>query len=343
MVDAYAYNPYSPEGNWRVSSSYYLSCELLVSLAQCQLMPIKWRGSSLLKAFLAEEVLVKMESHYVMESGFYMTAFAATIFIGSLVTVGVLLLTLLISLTIMLQSCQSRSEVVVELQNPSYDYNYCKMFSLHAELNNLEPKDFPSICRTPAMQHINKAQYENDLNASLWVVERHFDSVMASHDGLDVVLMDIDDILPNPHYTPHLADRLHQYDRSNCFEEAPRLKQVLFLRLYMKLKAGGWSLILLSRKPENERNATMGQLVSAGYSGWSSVIFRLDNEMGIDTSEFFYRQKAGLQKSGFRIAGVISSRMDALNKPSLGERSFKLPNEMYYRFDHHTENTYLTE
>jgi hypothetical protein len=40
-----------------------------------------------------------------------------------------------------------------------------------------------------------------------------------------------------------------------------------------------------------------------------------------------------MQKDGFIIAGVISSRMDALTGPYLGKRIFKLPNAVYYNLD----------
>lgn len=131
-----------------------------------------------------------------------MTSFAATIFIGALVTFGILLLTLLIALTVMLQSCQSKSAGVVEIGKLSDDYNYCKIYVLHAELNGLEADDFPSICKDLAVRYIKEGQYARDLNFTMWVVEGYFNSITPVYDGLDVVLMDIDDILPtNIHYT----------------------------------------------------------------------------------------------------------------------------------------------
>eukprot|EP00257_Ricinus_communis_P022012 XP_015581624.1 uncharacterized protein At2g39920 [Ricinus communis] len=235
----------------------------------------------------------EMGSHYVVESGFYMTSFAAIIFVGALVTVGVLFITLLIALTVMLQSCESRSKGIIEIQIPNDDYNYCKTFTLHAELNNLGPDDFPPICRNLAFHSIKESHYERDLNSTMWLVEKYFDSVEPLNDGLNVVLMDIDDILPsNPE---------------------------------------GWSLILLSRKPERLRNATTEHLTLAGYRGWSSVIMRLDDEMGMDSHKYFLKRRMMIQREGFRITGIISSQMDALIGPSLpGQHIFKFPNPIYY-------------
>lgn len=130
-----------------------------------------------------------------------MTSFAATIFIGALVTVGVLLITLLITLSVMLQSCQSRSHGVIENKKLGYDYNTCKALALHAELNYLEPSQVPRFCRVLAVRYIEEGQYARDLNSTMSMVENHFESVDPLDDGLDAVLMDIDDSLSlNPQY-----------------------------------------------------------------------------------------------------------------------------------------------
>lgn len=67
--------------------------------------------------------------------------------------------------------------------------------------------------------------------------------------------------------------------------------------------------------------------------------YRLDNEMQMDSCEYLSRRRRILQKEGFHIIGLISSQMDALTGQSLGKRVFKLPNPLYYSFDHHIEST----
>lgn len=49
---------------------------------------------------------------------------------------------------------------------------------------------------------------------------------------------------------------------------------LLVLRLFLKLKASGWSLSLFTRKHSRYRNGTVDILVSAGYGGWSSLLMR---------------------------------------------------------------------
>jgi len=159
-------------------------------------------------------------SHYGIESGFYMTSLTATIFFASLVTLGVLLITLLVSLTIMLQSCQSKSTGVIELLNINNYYSYCSVHSLHAEINNLEGYDLPNKCRDLAIHYMKGGQYAKDLNLVVSMIDDYFKSVRPSDDGLDVVLMDIDDIVPSNPYTTKL------YHRYSLATNAPLYRMV---------------------------------------------------------------------------------------------------------------------
>ncbi|GMP23266.1 hypothetical protein CsSME_00000935 [Camellia sinensis var. sinensis] len=282
-------------------------------------------------------------SHYVVEAGFYMTSFAATLFLAALVTCGVLLVTLLIALTVMLQSCESRNAGIVEISKANENYNYCKIFSLHAELNSLDVDQFPEICRITAVQYIKEGQYAKDLNLTMGVAENYFNGVRPLEDGLDMVLMDIDDFLPlTSHCTDPLQSRISQFGCGDCLQEAKNLKQIFILKLYTKLQAGGWKLILFSRKPEKQRNATIEYLISAGYGGWSSLVMRLEDEMQMDSREYFSRLRNSLQKQSCRITAVISSQMDALTGPYSGNRMFKLPSPIYH-MEHYFESTNLPQ
>ncbi|KAK2983250.1 hypothetical protein RJ640_023370 [Escallonia rubra] len=128
-----------------------------------------------------------------MESGIYMSSFAAAIFIGALVTVGLLVITLIIALTVMLQSCQSKSAGVVEMQKFGDDYNFCKIYAMHAELNSLSADSVPAFCNDVAVRYIEKGLYMKDLNITVSMAEHYFGNVKPLDDGLDVVLMDVDD------------------------------------------------------------------------------------------------------------------------------------------------------
>lgn len=277
-------------------------------------------------------------SHYGIESGFYMTSLTATIFFASLVTLGVLLITLLVSLTIMLQSCQSKSTGVIELLNINDYYSYCSVHSLHAEINNLEGYDLPNICRDLAIHYIKGGHYARDLNIVVSMIDDYFKSMRPSDNGLDVVLLDIDDIIHSNPYSSNLYHRFHNDSISNCMKEAKNVKLMFVLRLYMNLQTDGWSIILLSRESEINQNVTINHLVSAGFRSWSSLMMRAEDSDSTKGDEYFSRQRSMIQKKGFHIKSIISSHLDALSAPDTRIRNFLLPGLVCDKFEHQIES-----
>ena len=66
---------------------------------------------------------------------------------------------------------------------------------------------------------------------------------------------------------------------------------------------------------------------------------RSDDEVHMDSREYFSRRRVVMQRDGLRITCVISSHFDALTGPYLGKQVFKLPNAVYYNFEHQFEST----
>nr|ACJ85467.1 unknown [Medicago truncatula] len=273
----------------------------------------------------------EMGSSFVLESGFYITSFSATIFIAGFAALGLLLVTLLVSMAMMLQSCQNSNGGIIELRNINNDYSYCKIHSLHAKLNNLEEHNVPNICKDLALQYIKGGQYARDLDSTKSVIEDYFNGVKPSEDGFDVVLIDIDSLFQwNP---PHSSNLLLSI--SNCIIDAKYLKRVLMLRIYKNLQAGGWSIILLSRESGTHQNVTINHLVDAGFRGWSSLMMRADDEDSTKENEYFSRQRNVIQTKGFRIKSIISSHVDILTvtDADTGMRKFLLPDPICDMFE----------
>ncbi|KAF9598529.1 hypothetical protein IFM89_028061 [Coptis chinensis] len=277
-------------------------------------------------------------SHYQMESGLFVTSFAASLFIVSLVTIAVLFITLLTTLIVMLQSCENRNNGVLQLPRRSDQYDYCRTLSVQAEVNRFEVDEIPSICKAHAVQYIKDGQYLRDLNWTMCLVNSYFNNSKPEADGLDVVLMDIDDILALSHPYHTFEYQINLYEMMDQFEVEKIQAGAYFLELYTKLQARGWSLILISRKPEKLRNATLEALVYSGYGGWSSLIMRPDDETLDESWKYLSRRRAELQDFGYRITSVISSNMAALTGPCLGKRVFKLPSPLLYKLEHHVNS-----
>ncbi|CAH8265363.1 unnamed protein product [Arabidopsis lyrata] len=249
-------------------------------------------------------------SRYSMESGCYMTSLAASIFIASLVTFGVLMITLFIALSTMLQTCENRNIGIVEAQRLDESFGYCKILSIHSQLNSLgDESELPLLCREVALRRIKQGIYVRELNFTIQLALTYFQTIKPMNDNRDVVVIDIDDT--------NLLEQDSYYMK--YIEEAKHQKSILTLELYSKLRSQGYSMVLLSRRPETERNATTEQLKSRGYSDWSHLIMREDT-----------RQKEELER-GHRVIGFIGNHMDVLRGQWnwQSKRLFKLPSLTY--------------
>ncbi|KAK9124401.1 hypothetical protein Sjap_014003 [Stephania japonica] len=269
----------------------------------------------------------------MVESGIYISSFAATIFVAALITVGVLFISMVITLTVMLQSCRNQNTGVLELQKARIEHSYCRVLSLQAELDRLEP-EFPALCKTYAIQYMEEGQYLKDLSLAIRAAKNYFSSLKPNDDGLDTILMDMDSgmLSSEPFHETHLLKRRsHKHDGEDEAVEGMHPVNMQLLDLYSMLQTSGWSLILISRKPEMQRNATVESLISAGYRGWSSISMRSESEMQMEDWEYFSTKQAELQRVGFRVIGVISNQLDALRGSSSGNHVFKLPNSHYYK------------
>ncbi|KAG0475171.1 hypothetical protein HPP92_014857 [Vanilla planifolia] len=273
---------------------------------------------------LASRRQSEMGSQYMVESGFYMSSFTATIFIAALVSVGLTLLTLLVALVMMLKSCQSTGSGVLEHGKESYLLDYCNLFVFHAELNNMKAGEIPVICKFHDL-HYFKRRYLQDFNTSLRFVEEHFSRLMPDDDGLDVILLDADDVLS----LIGNFSRISSLYGNKQFEDMKHQAHMLLVRLHTRLQATSWSLVLFSRKLTKNWNSIASNLISCGYSGWSSLILRSDGEMQMENWEYLSSRRLQMQRQGFRIAGLISSQMDTFRGPCLGRRNFKLTNLLY--------------
>ncbi|XP_010508947.1 PREDICTED: uncharacterized protein At2g39920 isoform X2 [Camelina sativa] len=255
----------------------------------------------------------ELGSRYTIESGCYMTSLAASIFIASLVTFGVLMITLVIALATMLQSCGNRDiRTVVEAQRLEESFSYCKILSLHSHLNSLQQEDnieLPLLCKDVALRRIKQGIYLRELNFTIHMALTSFQTIKPMNDSRDVVVFDIDDT--------NLLEQDGYYMK--YIEEAKHQRSKLILELYSKLISQGYTMVLLSRRPERERNITIEQLKSRGYSDWSRLIMREDT-----------RQKEELER-GQRVIGVIGNHMDVLRGQWnwQSKRLFKLPSLTY--------------
>lgn len=269
------------------------------------------------------------------DSGVYLTSLAVTVLISAIAIIGILLFTLVITLAILLASCQSKPDVVVkDGTGPEMGVDVCRSIILNFELNNIQGNNvFPSMCEEYVFQYMTRGQYVTDVNGAIEAAENCLISAIVNGDGSDTVILDIDETaLSNFPYFSTFQHRsmLHKVDAWNHWvEEAKSPPLVPTLKLYQKLQNHGVALIFLSGRHENQRDSTVENLLHAGYSGWTMLIMRTKDEMQMNAQAYKSRHRLHLESKGLHVKGVIGDQWSDIRGPAVGNCTFKLPNPLY--------------
>lgn len=153
------------------------------------------------------------------------------------------------------------------------------------------------------------------------------------------------------------------FDQYMLLAESPVLPASL--SLYKELQRLGFTIFILTGRSEPFRNATEANLQSAGYSNWERLIlrylitllslcFQILNIFHLCSKQFWFlclmyvffnrgpsdkskkaveyksEKRKELEDAGYRIRGNSGDQWSDLLGYAIGQRSFKLPNPMYY-------------
>lgn len=153
-------------------------------------------------------------------------------------------------------------------------------------------------------------------------------------DGKDAWVFDIDETLLSnlPYYQAHGFGSV-TFDEASFDEwvdvaEAPALPASL--KLYKELKKLGFKIFLLTGRSEHQRNATAKNLLCAGYNNWERLLLRGPSDQGTTATVFKSEKRSDLINEGYRIHGSSGDQWSDLLGFAEAQRSFKLPNPMYY-------------
>ncbi|KAF2531273.1 hypothetical protein F2Q70_00033266 [Brassica cretica] len=102
------------------------------------------------------------------------------------------------------------------------------------------------------------------------------------------------------------------------------------LRLYNALKKLGFTIVLLTGRDEHQRSVTETNLRDAGYSGWERLLLRGPEDQGKSATNYKSEQRSKLIGQGFKIRGNTGDQWSDLLGFAVADRSFKVPNPMYY-------------
>ncbi|KAG0477900.1 hypothetical protein HPP92_012619 [Vanilla planifolia] len=210
----------------------------------------------------------------------------------------------------------------------------CSSWQLAVETDNLRDwSTIPAGCESYLGHYMLGGRYRNDSRVVADSAVEYALSLQRFRRNTDIWIFDVDETsLSNlPYFSQH-GFGVQPYNKWRFGKwvmkgAAPPLPETL--RLYKVLVSVGIKVVFLTGRTAEYRNATVYNLKKAGYHTWEKLILRSANQGGT-ALQYKSEVRARLERGGLRIVGNIGDQWsDILGSPE-GERTFKLPDPMYY-------------
>ncbi|CAI9114232.1 OLC1v1014901C1 [Oldenlandia corymbosa var. corymbosa] len=212
----------------------------------------------------------------------------------------------------------------------------CLSWRLAVETYNLRNWGMlPSSCEDYVGHYMLGKQYRKDCEAVADVAIEYAKSLKLSGNGKEIWVFDIDETtLSNlPYYArsdvqfgalPYNATRFDEWVATG---DAPAVPAVL--RLYKTVLALGIKPVFLSGTKEKLRQSRISNLNKAGYRKWEKLILKGQNEPH-SSVEYKSNKRTELVEAGYIIVGNIGDQWSDLIGTNVGNRTFKVPDPMYF-------------
>ncbi|KAJ6820941.1 acid phosphatase 1-like [Iris pallida] len=177
-------------------------------------------------------------------------------------------------------------------------------------------------------------KYRADLDLVASEAAAYARSLALAWDGRDAWLFDIDETLLSnlPYYADHgFGLELfngQEFDKWVEMAMAPAIESSL--KLYEEVKGLGYKIFLLTGRGEGQRTVTTYNLNKVGIEGWEKLILRGLDDHGKPAKTYKSEKRAEIEAEGYRILGNSGDQWSDLLGFATSDRSFKLPNPMYY-------------
>ncbi|KAL1201192.1 Acid phosphatase 1 [Cardamine amara subsp. amara] len=212
---------------------------------------------------------------------------------------------------------------------------HCTSWRFAAETNNLAPwKTIPVQCAGYVKDYLMGEGYVLDLERVSEEAKFYATSFEISNDKKDIWIFDIDETLLSnlPYYLEHgCGVEVFDYSKFDKWVEKGKAPAIApSLKLYQKVKDLGYKVFLLTGRSENHRGITVENLRNAGFHNWDKLILRSLDDKHKTATIFKSEKRDEMVKEGYRIRGNSGDQWSDLLGFAMSERSFKLPNPMYY-------------
>ncbi|XVF03026.1 hypothetical protein REPUB_Repub04eG0225000 [Reevesia pubescens] len=211
----------------------------------------------------------------------------------------------------------------------------CLSWRLGVETNNIIGwKTVPEECEGYVGHYMLGHQYRKDSKAIANEALVYAQSLKLGREGKDVWIFDIDETtLSNLPYYAHHGFGVEPFN-ATLFNKwvmegkAPALPESL--KLYRKLVSLGIKAVFITGRAEDQRSATATNLKKVGFHTWEKLILKETSYLGKPSVIYKSNERKKLEKNGYRIIGNIGDQWSDLLGTSTGNRTFKLPDPMYY-------------
>ncbi|KAG2686225.1 hypothetical protein I3760_10G166400 [Carya illinoinensis] len=219
---------------------------------------------------------------------------------------------------------------------PDPSASYCLSWRLAVEANNLRGwRTVPTQCLGYIETYMIGGQYFRDLRLIADQILSYANEMVPAGDGLDAWIFDVDDTcISNILYYRDKRYGCDPYDPVAFKAWATKAGCTAIpsvLRVYNKLIENGFKIILITGRDEETMGpATIDNLNDQGFVDYERLIMRTAAYKGQSAVKYKSEIRKQLVEEGYRIWGNVGDQWSDLQGEYLGNRTFKLPNPMYF-------------
>ncbi|XP_034694432.1 acid phosphatase 1 isoform X1 [Vitis riparia] len=214
--------------------------------------------------------------------------------------------------------------------------SYCLSWRMSVEANNMAGwRTVPMQCLPYIQGYMIGGQYDRDMDFIADQILSYVKGIVLSDDGMDAWILDVDDTcISNLFYYKGKRFGCDPYDPKGFKAWAlkggcPAISAVL--GLFDKLVERGFKVILLTgRDEETLGQVTVDNLHNQGFIGYERLILRRAEHKGQGAIQYKSGIRKQLVEEGYRIWGNVGDQWSDLQGDYKGNRTFKLPNPMYF-------------
>ncbi|AQK93947.1 stem 28 kDa glycoprotein precursor [Zea mays] len=210
----------------------------------------------------------------------------------------------------------------------------CASWRLGVETNNIRDwYSIPAECRGYVRDYMYGDLFRQDCAVVAREAAAYAEGLELGGDGKEVWVFDVDDTtLSNlPYYAdtgfgaePYNATYFDEYVANAT---APPLPEVL--QLYETLLSLGIKVVFITGRHDYEKEPTIKNLRSAGYHTWDKLVLK-PSSLGSSVVPYKSGERQKLVDAGYRIVGNMGDQWSDLIGAPEGDRTFKVPDPMYY-------------